>query len=101
MTTNNVLTNSRQLLSLKHVDETWKEALLWEEQVYRALGRAVGFPTLRWSGVWADAYWIAMDYVGCNFERLHFFLGKEFTPRTVAYFAVQMVSRPLCRLYQA
>lgn len=76
---------------LKGLNEYWKEDLIWEEQVYQALGKADGFPCVRWSGVWGGMYWIAMDYVGCSFERLHFFAKDEFTPEIVAAVAVQMV----------
>ncbi len=76
---------------LKHVHELWKEELVWEEYVYQALGNIVGFPSLRWAGEWGDMYWIVMDYMGCNFERLHLFLKKEFTAQIVAACAVQMV----------
>lgn len=77
---------------MKCVGEWWQDELLWEEQVYKALNGAHGFPGLRWSGESEGMYWIVMDYVGCNFERLHFVLEKEFSAQAVALFAVQMVS---------
>lgn len=77
---------------MKCVEEWWQEDLVWEEQVYKAVSGTNGFPSIRWSGEAKGLYWIAMDYVGCNFERLRVVLEKEFSAQAVALFAVQMVS---------
>lgn len=81
----------QSIVVIKYVDIGQKDALVHEEEVYKALEGRHGFPGLRWSGEWCGLYCIALDYVGCNFERLKHYRPDLFTPQTVAALATQMV----------
>lgn len=83
----------QSIVIIKCIDVALKEeGLVSEAEVYDALGGRTGFATLKWIGTWGNLYCIAMDYKGCNLERLQNKFPELFDPETVAMFAVQMVS---------
>ena len=75
-------------------------SLAYEAQVYKALAREIGFPSLRWYGVREGAHILVLDKLGPDLDAVRHLCRGRLSLKTVLMLGLQMVRAPLLHWHQ-